>query len=60
MAKQVLHLFVSYVPAMEKGSLVEVINKKPWWEITKGLNLPTSITSAAFMLRTQYMKYLYP
>ncbi|KAF4095201.1 hypothetical protein G5714_024279 [Onychostoma macrolepis] len=29
-------------------------------EITKGLNLPTSITSAAFTLRTQYMKYLYP
>uniref|UniRef100_T1KE94 ARID domain-containing protein n=1 Tax=Tetranychus urticae TaxID=32264 RepID=T1KE94_TETUR len=29
-------------------------------EITKGLNLPSSITSAAFTLRTQYMKYLYP
>lgn len=39
---------------------MEVINKKPWWEITKGLNLPMSITSAAFTLRTQYVKYLYP
>lgn len=43
-----------------RGGLVEVINKKIWREITKGLNLPSSITSAAFTLRTQYMKYLYP
>ena len=28
---------------------VEVINKKLWREITKGLNLPSSITSAAFV-----------
>ncbi|CAI9591426.1 unnamed protein product [Staurois parvus] len=49
-----------YVLVTEKGGLVEVINKKLWREITKGLNLPTSITSAAFTLRTQYMKYLYP
>ena len=32
---------------------MEVINKKLWREITKGLNLPSSITSAAFTLRTQ-------
>nr|XP_008509863.1 PREDICTED: AT-rich interactive domain-containing protein 3A [Equus przewalskii] len=60
MAKQVLDLFMLYVLVTEKGGLVEVINKKLWREITKGLNLPTSITSAAFTLRTQYMKYLYP
>ncbi|XP_047388402.1 AT-rich interactive domain-containing protein 3A [Sciurus carolinensis] len=60
MAKQVLDLFTLYVLVTEKGGLVEVINKKLWREITKGLNLPTSITSAAFTLRTQYMKYLYP
>ena len=29
-------------------------------EIIKGLGLPSSITSAAFTLRTQYTKYLYP
>ncbi|KAB0356020.1 hypothetical protein FD754_000176 [Muntiacus muntjak] len=52
MARQVLDLFMLYVLVMEKGSLVEVINKKLWREITKGLNLPTSITSAAFTLRT--------
>nr|CAH8821887.1 unnamed protein product [Trichobilharzia regenti] len=28
--------------------------------VARGLNLPSSITSAAFTLRTQYMKYLYP
>ncbi|KAK2095286.1 AT-rich interactive domain-containing protein 3B [Saguinus oedipus] len=39
--------------------LVEIINKKIWREITKGLNLPTSITSDTFTLRTQYMKNLY-
>jgi hypothetical protein len=39
-----------------KGGLVEVINKKLWREVTKGLNLPSSITSAAFTLRTQYVK----
>ncbi|KAF7239976.1 AT-rich interactive domain-containing protein 3A [Varanus komodoensis] len=60
MAKQVLDLFTLYRLVTEKGGLVEVINKKIWREITKGLNLPTSITSAAFTLRTQYMKYLYP
>ncbi|KAF5912972.1 hypothetical protein HPG69_013667 [Diceros bicornis minor] len=48
MAKQVLDLFMLYVLVTEKGGLVEVINKKLWREITKGLNLPT------------YMKYLYP
>nr|XP_054608192.1 AT-rich interactive domain-containing protein 3A isoform X2 [Nothobranchius furzeri] len=60
MAKQVLDLYMLYKLVTEKGGLVEVINKKLWREITKGLNLPTSITSAAFTLRTQYMKYLYP
>ncbi|CAG08738.1 unnamed protein product, partial [Tetraodon nigroviridis] len=60
MAKQVLDLYKLYTLVTEKGGLVEVINKKIWREITKGLNLPTSITSAAFTLRTQYMKYLYP
>ncbi len=38
-----------------KGGLVAVINKKLWREVTKGLNLPSSITSAAFTLRTQYV-----
>ncbi|XP_019712831.1 AT-rich interactive domain-containing protein 3B-like [Hippocampus comes] len=60
MAKQVLDLYKLYKLVTEKGGLVEVINKKIWREITRGLNLPTSITSAAFTLRTQYMKYLYP
>ncbi|XP_070764028.1 AT-rich interactive domain-containing protein 3B-like [Enoplosus armatus] len=59
MAKQVLDLYRLYKLVTEKGGLVEVINRKIWREITKGLNLPTSITSAAFTLRTQYMKYLY-
>ncbi|NXY05600.1 ARI3A protein, partial [Pteruthius melanotis] len=59
MAKQVLDLYTLYQLVTDKGGLVEVINKKMWREITRGLNLPTSITSAAFTLRTQYMKYLY-
>ena len=53
MAKQVLDLYRLYKLVTEKGGLVEVINKKLWREITKGLHLPTSITSAAFTLRTQ-------
>lgn len=60
MAKQVLDLYELYNLVTARGGLVEVINKKIWREITKGLNLPSSITSAAFTLRTQYMKYLYP
>lgn len=60
MAKHVLDLHELYKLVVAKGGLVEVINKKLWREITKGLNLPSSITSAAFTLRTQYMKYLYP
>lgn len=57
MAKQVLDLYKLYKLVTEKGGLVEVINKKIWREITKGLNLPTSITSAAFTLRTQYVSF---
>ena len=52
MAKQVLDLYMLYQLVTEKGGLGEVINKKLGREITKGLNLPTSITSAAFTLRT--------
>ena len=54
MAKQVLDLYELYRLVVARGGLVEVINKKIWREITKGLNLPSSITSAAFTLRTQY------
>nr|XP_006815895.1 PREDICTED: protein dead ringer homolog isoform X2 [Saccoglossus kowalevskii] len=60
MAKQTLDLYELFKLVVSKGGLVEVINKKLWREITKGLSLPSSITSAAFTLRTQYMKYLYP
>lgn len=59
MAKQVLDLYMLYKLVVEKGGLVEVINKKIWREITRGLNLPTSITSAAFTLRTQWVQYMY-
>ncbi|CAG0880739.1 unnamed protein product [Cyprideis torosa] len=59
MAKQVLDLFELFKLVVARGGLVEVINKKLWQEVIKGLNLPSSITSAAFTLRTQYMKYLY-
>ncbi|XP_066152259.1 protein dead ringer isoform X2 [Euwallacea fornicatus] len=59
MAKSVLDLFELYNLVIARGGLVDVINKKLWQEIIKGLHLPSSITSAAFTLRTQYMKYLY-
>eukprot|EP00069_Balaena_mysticetus_P007850 bmy_05695T0 len=60
MAKQVLDLYALFRLVTAKGGLVEVINRKVWREVTRGLSLPTTITSAAFTLRTQYMKYLYP
>merc|ERR1712223_444494 len=59
-AKQVLDLYELYNLVVARGGLVEVINKKLWQEVIKGLGLPSSITSAAFTLRTQYTKYLYP
>jgi hypothetical protein len=59
MAKSVLDLYELYNLVIARGGLVDVINKKLWQEIIKGLHLPSSITSAAFTLRTQYMKYLY-
>ena len=55
MAKQTLDLYELFRLVVSKGGLVEVINKKLWREITKGLNLPSSITSAAFTLRTQWV-----
>ncbi|XP_044735827.1 protein dead ringer isoform X2 [Chrysoperla carnea] len=60
MAKSVLDLYELYNLVIARGGLVDVINKKLWQEIIKGLHLPSSITSAAFTLRTQYMKYLFP
>jgi len=60
MAKLVLDLYKLYNLVCARGGLVEVINKKQWQEVIKGLGLPSSITSAAFTLRTQYTKYLYP
>lgn len=53
MAKSVLDLFELYNLVIARGGLVDVINKKLWQEIIKGLQLPSSITSAAFTLRTQ-------
>lgn len=53
MAKQVLDLYELYHLVVSHGGLVEIINKKLWREITKGLNLPSTITSAAFTLRSQ-------
>ena len=58
MAKHVLDLYELYNLVVEKGGLVEVINKKQWQEIIRDLKLPSSITSAAFTLRTQYTRYL--
>ena len=55
MAKQVLDLYELFNLVTARGGLVEVINKKQWQEIIKGLNLPSSITSAAFTLRTQWV-----
>lgn len=60
MAKSVLDLYELYKLVLGRGGLVNVINKKLWQEIIKDLNLPSSITSAAFTLRTQYVRYLYP
>lgn len=56
MAKSVLDLYELYKLVIGRGGLVNVINKKLWQEIIKDLNLPSSITSAAFTLRTQYTK----
>lgn len=53
MAKSVLDLYELYNLVIARGGLVDVINKKLWQEIIKGLHLPSSITSAAFTLRTQ-------
>ncbi|KAJ6643459.1 AT-rich interactive domain-containing protein 3B, partial [Pseudolycoriella hygida] len=59
MAKQVLDLYKLYTLVIARGGLVEVIIKKLWQEIIKGLNLPSSITSAAFTLRTQYVRFIF-
>jgi hypothetical protein len=60
MAKQPLDLYKLSKLVIERGGLLEVIRRKAWREIAKALDLPASITSAAFTLRTQYLKYLYP
>uniref|UniRef100_A0A2K5ZFU8 AT-rich interactive domain-containing protein 3 n=1 Tax=Mandrillus leucophaeus TaxID=9568 RepID=A0A2K5ZFU8_MANLE len=54
MAKQVLDLYALFRLVTAKGGLVEVINRKVWREVTRGLSLPTTITSAAFTLLTSF------
>ena len=58
MAKHVLDLYELFNRVVERGGLVEVIHKKQWQEIIREMRLPSSITSAAFTLRTQYTRYL--
>lgn len=58
MAKNVLDLYKLYSLVVARGGLVQVMRNKQWQEIIRGLNLPTSITSAAFTLREQYSKCL--
>ena len=41
MAKQVLDLYELYNLVIARGGLVEVINKKLWQEVIKGLGLPS-------------------
>lgn len=60
MAGQPLDLYQLYNLVINRGGLVDVINKKLWQEVIKGLRLPSSITSAAFTLREQYKKNLFP
>ena len=43
MAKQVLDMYELYNLVVAQGGLVQVINKKLWQEIIKGLKLPSSI-----------------
>ena len=39
--------------AVMTDSLMQVIKKKAWRNVAKELNLPASITSAAFTMRSQ-------
>lgn len=42
-----------FLHCFDLTSSFQVIKNKQWSKITRGLNLPASITSAAFTLRTQ-------
>lgn len=53
MAKSVLDLYTLWKLVIARGGIVSVINRKQWQEVIKGLNLPSSITSAAYTLREQ-------
>eukprot|EP00794_Sanderia_malayensis_P009977 gene9977-11000_t len=59
MAKQPLDLFKLYRTVVSLGGLTEVVRNRHWSKVTRELNLPSSITSAAFTLRTQYLRFLY-
>lgn len=54
-----LDLFELYKQVCSRGGMLEVINKKLWQDVIRGLKLPT-VTSGAYTLRTQYSKLLYP
>lgn len=60
MSKQVLDLYELYRLVCENGGVLEVIKNKTWQDVIRKLRLPSSNTSAAFTLRSQYIKYLYP
>jgi len=59
MAKQPLDLYKLYKTVVSLGGLTEVVRNRHWSKVTRELNLPASITSAAFTLRTQYLRFLY-
>lgn len=59
LGKKSLDLYELYKLVCARGGLLEVINKKLWQEVIRGLKLPT-ITSGAYTLKNQYIKILYP
>lgn len=59
-AKLPLDLFRLYHVVQKLGGFAQVVKKRRWSRVVRELDLPSSITSAAFTLRTQYMRLLYP
>lgn len=60
MAKQKLDLYKLFTLVCQKGGVLDVIQKRLWHDVVKELKIPTTATCAAYTLRNQYIKILYP
>ncbi|XP_059444148.1 high mobility group B protein 10 [Corylus avellana] len=58
-AKRIIDLHRLFVEVTSRGGVEKVIRERKWKEVIVAFNFPTTITSASFVLRKNYLSLLY-